>query len=80
MQSLCRKSTSLVAITAALVVMGRCASGASKSVADKPIDLMSPAELFSDPGLRALARAAQHGNIKKIDALIAKGVNVNGKG
>ena len=80
MQRRWRKSVALVAITAALVVIGGCAGDASKSVADKPIDLMSPAELFSDPGLRALARGAQHGAIKKIDALIAKGVNVNGKG
>lgn len=46
----------------------------------KPILLMTPSDLFSDPQLRALAVAAQHGNVKKVDALIAQGVNVNGKG
>ncbi len=47
---------------------------------DKPILLMKPAELFANQQLRQLAIAAQHGNVKKIDALIAQGVNVNGKG
>jgi hypothetical protein len=47
---------------------------------DKPIMYMTPSELFADPQLRQLAVAAQHGNIKKIDALIAKGVDVNGHG
>ena len=47
---------------------------------DKPIMYMTPAELFSNPQLRQLAVAAQKGRVKKIDALIAAGVNVNGKG
>ncbi|MGH8226194.1 MAG: ankyrin repeat domain-containing protein [Gammaproteobacteria bacterium] len=55
-------------------------SGNNSKEPDKPIMYMTPAELFSDPQLRALAEAAQHGNVKKIDALIAKGINVNGKG
>jgi hypothetical protein len=45
-----------------------------------PIMYMSPRELFSNPKLRQLAVAAQVGNVKKIDALIAAGVDVNGKG
>lgn len=47
---------------------------------EKPILIMTPSELFSHPRLRALAVAAQHGNVKKIDALLAKGVDVNGEG
>ena len=49
-------------------------------VPEKPILLMTPSDLFSNPELRELAVAAQHGNVQKIDALIARGVNVNGKG
>ncbi|MGA7965805.1 MAG: ankyrin repeat domain-containing protein [Gammaproteobacteria bacterium] len=75
-----RKSAVLVAITATLVVLGGCAGDADKFESGKPIDLMTPAELFSDPGLRSLASAAQHGDTRKIDTLIAKGVNVNGTG
>ncbi|MGH9439044.1 MAG: ankyrin repeat domain-containing protein [Terriglobia bacterium] len=47
---------------------------------DKPIMYMTPSDLFSDPKLKELAEAAQHGDTKKIDTLIARGVNVNGKG
>lgn len=46
----------------------------------KPIFALSPAEIFHDPGLRQLAQAAQHGNVKEINVLIAKGVDVNGHG
>ena len=80
MQKPWRKSAALVVIAATLVVLGGCATSGSKSESNKPIDVMTPAELFSDPGLRALAEAAQNGNVRKIDALIAKGVNVNGTG
>lgn len=80
MQRRWRKSAVLAAITATLVILSGCVGDANKLESDKPIDLMTPAELFPDPELRALASAAQHGNTRKIDALIAKGVNVNGKG
>lgn len=80
MQKPWRKSAVLVVIAATLVVLGGCATSGSKSESNKPIDVMTLAELFSDPGLRALAEAAQNGNVRKIDALIAKGVNVNGTG
>jgi len=71
----------VLALSAAIMLfLSGCTGNAMESEPDKPIDVMTPAELFMDPGLRALAEAAQHGNVKKIDALIAKGVNVNGKG
>ena len=70
----------LVAAGATILALTGCVGNAMEPESDKPIDVMTPAELFTDPGLRALAEAAQHGNVKKIDALIAKGVNVNGKG
>ncbi|MGH8127777.1 MAG: ankyrin repeat domain-containing protein [Gammaproteobacteria bacterium] len=47
---------------------------------DKPILLLTPGEIFKDKRLRQLAEAAQHGDIKEIDNLVAKGVNVNGHG
>jgi ankyrin repeat protein len=80
MQKPWRKSAVLLVIAATLVVLGGCATNGSKSESNKPINLMTPAELFGDPGLRALAEAAQNGDVRKIDALIAKGVNVNGTG
>ncbi len=70
----------LVAMTATFIAVSSCASNAMEPASDKPIDLMTPAELFAAPGLRALAKAAQHGNVEKIDTLIARGVNVNGRG
>lgn len=70
----------LVIAVATTIVLSGCMGNTMGSESDKPIDLMTPAELFADPGLRALAEAAQHGNTKKIDTLIAKGVDVNGKG
>ena len=70
----------LVAAGATILALTGCVGNAMEPESDKPIDVMTPTELFTDPGLRALAEAAQHGNVKKIDALIAKGVNVNGKG
>lgn len=50
------------------------------SAGDKPINAMTPSELFQSQRLRQLAIAAQHGDVKKIDALIKQGVDVNGKG
>jgi hypothetical protein len=47
---------------------------------DKPIDDMTPTDLFLDSQLRQLAEAAQHGDVNKIGVLTAKGVDVNGKG
>lgn len=46
----------------------------------KPIFYLTPSEIFQDQGLRELAEAAQHGNVKKINRLISKGVRVNGHG
>lgn len=74
------KVTALVVTAVMMMILSGCTGNAMESEPDKPIDVMTPTELFADPGLRALAEAAQHGNVKKIDALIAKGVNVNGKG
>lgn len=74
------KITALVVAAVMMLILSGCTGNAMESEPDKPIDVMTPAELFADPGLRALAEAAQHGNVKKIGALIAKGVNVNGKG
>ena len=36
--------------------------------------------IFNDPDVARLAKAACVGNVAKIDALIAKGANINGKG
>lgn len=74
------KISVLVFSAATIIILSGCTVNAMGSEPDKPIDVMTPAELFMDPGLRALAEAAQHGNVKKIDALISKGVDVNGKG
>lgn len=68
-----------VAITAGILMPNSNAGGATQQPAG-PIMYMSPRELFSEPKLRELAVAAQVGNVKKIDTLIAAGVNVNGKG
>jgi len=78
-----RKFVILILLITGVVMVGMTMTSAyAKTGAgpDKPIMYMTPAELFSNPQLRQLAVAAQHGNIKKIDTLIAKGVNVNGKG
>jgi len=37
-------------------------------------------QIFSDPVVAKLAKAACAGDVAKIDALVAKGVNINGKG
>ncbi len=55
-----------------------CAKNGPES--DKPILLMTPTDLFSNPQLRALAKAAQHGDVDKMNSMIAEGVSVNGKG
>lgn len=79
----------LLVLSVLVLVAGAIAAGAvmvgNSSVPDgpqseKPILLMTPSDLFSDPQLRELAVAAQHGDVKKIDALIAEGVDVNGQG
>lgn len=67
-----------VGIAAGAIVMNTSAQDGQKS--EKPILLMTPADLFSNPQLRALAVAAQHGDVKRIDNLIAQGVDVNGSG
>ena len=37
-------------------------------------------DYFADPGVRALANAAEAGDVKEIDRLVASGVNVNAVG
>lgn len=73
-----------IAVGAILVwntaVMVGNSSAPDGSRAEKPILLMTPSDLFSNPRLRKLAVAAQQGDVKKIDALIAQGVDVNGPG
>jgi ankyrin repeat protein len=39
-----------------------------------------PADAFTDPGARALAEAAQRGDVKEIDRLATSGVDVNATG
>jgi len=69
------------AIAAGAVMIGSSSThNGPESESEKPILLMTPSELFPNTQLRALAITAQHGNVKKIDALIAQGVDVNGKG
>lgn len=46
----------------------------------KPILVMTPDDLFRDSGAKHLAQAAQLGRTAEINALIAKGVNVNARG
>lgn len=67
------------AISAGAVMIGS-SSAHDGQKSEKPILLMTPSDLFSNPQLQELALAAQHGNVKEIDSLIAQGVNVNGKG
>ncbi|MGH9437150.1 MAG: ankyrin repeat domain-containing protein [Terriglobia bacterium] len=72
-------SLAIGCVVAGAVMTNVFADGGSPKL-NKPIMYLTPAELFSDPKLRALAEAAQHGSVKKIDALIAEGVDVNGHG
>ncbi len=65
-------------ITAGAVMVNTSAHDGPKP--EKPILLMTPSDLFPNLQLRMLAMAAQHGNVKKIDTLIAQGVDVNGRG
>ena len=44
------------------------------------IGFMSLETMFPDPQVRALARAARAGNVRKIDKLVTEGVDVNAKG
>lgn len=81
-----RKLVSLV-FTAIAVGILACAtqseaqnSNGPNDTLDKPILYMTPTDLFANPQLRRLAKAAQRGDVAEIDALIAKGVDVNGKG
>ena len=48
--------------------------------AENFIGFMSLETMFPDPQVRALARAARAGNVRKIDELVAEGVDVNAKG
>lgn len=78
-----RKLTLLIAAaTGVVTIMTPIMPASAGWVAepDKPILAMKPNELFSKPQLRQLAVAAQHGNVQKIDDLIAQGADVNGKG
>lgn len=78
-----KRLTILVVLTMAVIgagmaTMGFFTDGQAKQ--DTPILYMTPSDLFSNRQLRQLAEAAQHGNVKKIDALIANGVSVNSHG
>src|SRR6056297_2375536 len=44
------------------------------------VAFMSLETMFPEPRLRALARAAGRGNVRRIDALVREGVDVNGRG
>lgn len=80
-----KPSLLLIAVALAALLAGgllwlRQAPASGTKEPDKPIMYMTPSDLFSNPKLRELAKAAQNGDVKKIDALIAQGVSVNGKG
>lgn len=47
---------------------------------DVPANARKPKEIFSDPDVLALAEAATQGDIKKINELVTRGVNVNARG
>jgi ankyrin repeat protein len=44
------------------------------------VAFMSLDTMFPDPSVRALAKASGKGDVKKIDQLVAQGVNVNSRG
>jgi ankyrin repeat protein len=62
-----------------MLLVSGCSIGAVDS-SDVPIDAMTPAQIFTNPGLRQLATAAQDGDVRRIDRILRRGVNVNGKG
>lgn len=70
----------LVSIVVLSIVLLSGFHGDASDEVDKPILMMTPSELFQNLKLRQLAIAAQHGDVKKIDALIKQGADVNGKG
>lgn len=52
----------------------------SSSVQDKPWKYLTPEDVFWDPQVISLAKAAKRGDVKHINQLIDAGVNVNSRG
>lgn len=48
--------------------------------AERPESKRDPTNLFSDPKVAELAQAASEGNVERLDALLAQGVEVNSRG
>ncbi len=46
----------------------------------KPLDEMTTSELFTNPQVAALVHAAETGDVKTIDELVTKGIDVNARG
>ena|SRR5258708_40108972 len=56
-------------------------SGCNSVITEGPTNLSGrAAEVFSDPSALALAKAAENGDLTKLDRLLKKGVNVNSVG
>jgi len=73
----------LIALAAVIVGAGTTAMGLfsiGHAKQETPTLYMTPADLFQNRKLRELAEAARHGDVGKIDALVAQDVSVNGHG
>ena len=63
-----------------LRAMDKAERAARKRDRDEKAWFMSLGRMFPDPKLRALAKAAGRGQIRKIDRLLAQGVDINARG
>ncbi|HVU17413.1 MAG TPA: hypothetical protein VHD32_10830 [Candidatus Didemnitutus sp.] len=80
---------------AGLVMLGTVITGCAENVLDKMdeneaernerlkktlVVVMSLDDMFPDASVRKLAKAAGDGNVKEVDAIVARGVDVNARG